>query len=323
MAPGAFGVDTTERVMRREYRTRYNVAMVSLLFAPFALAAQTQEPDPMLLKIGAPGEVQSVIGRIVSTESGNVVSVQEVAKAARGKRWVFLGENHATAAHQNLHAAVIEALVRDGRKVYVGLEMIQRPKQPILDQWSHGDLLRVQFMKDVDWKGQWGYPFTYYDPIFTTCRAFNVPIVGLNVPRDWVRNVGRSGFDGLEASAKQQLPAEMSLSNSYHKQVFGALMGGHPPTGPRGENIYAAQVLWDEGMADTAIKYRVNQPKDDSVFVVIAGSGHVMYRQGINYRIAKRGQGDGITLVMAQSDTVIPVAKGIGDFVFVSRPPKK
>ena len=94
-------------------------------------------------------------------------------------------------------------------------------------------------------------------------------------------------------------------------------------TGPTGEHIYSAQVLWDEGMADTALKYLgAHKPNSRTVFVVIAGSGHVMYGQGINYRIAKRKGGDGITVVMAESDEPMSVSNGLADFVMVSPKPR-
>ena len=93
-------------------------------------------------------------------------------------------------------------------------------------------------------------------------------------------------------------------------------------TGPQGDNMYAAQVLWDEGMADTAIKWMERTPPDpNTIFVVIAGSGHVMYGQGINYRIQRRTKQSGVTIVMGQANGVSKVAKGIGDFVLVTPAP--
>jgi uncharacterized iron-regulated protein len=76
-------------------------------------------------------------------------------------------------------------------------------------------------------------------------------------------------------------------------------------------------------MADTAIKYLAgHRPNSKTIFVIIAGSGHVMYRQGINYRIDKRKAGDGITIVMLQSNEAIPVSNGLADFVLVSPAPR-
>jgi len=214
---------------------------------------------------------------------------------------------------------MVQALVDRGRKVIVGVEFFQRPKQAILDQWSSGSLTEDEFLSKADWKGQWGYPYPLYRSLFEVIRKNRVPLVGLNVPRDWVRAVGRGGPSALTAEQKTQLP-DLYLGNKDHRSVFNALMGGHPPTGPQGENIYSAQVLWDEGMADTAIKYK--RPAN-SIMVVIAGSGHVMYGQGINWRVRKRTGERGKWLVMTQSDGPAKVARGIGDFVFVSREVKK
>ncbi|MFZ4506602.1 MAG: ChaN family lipoprotein [Fimbriimonas sp.] len=292
---------------------------LSALVALVVAQSPAEAPDPYLLPIGPKRQVTVHLDTITATRNEATVTVDDIAKAARGKRFVYLGEQHATAAHQQLQADIIEALVRQGRTVVVGLEMITRPKQSILDTWNTaGD--EATFLKDIDWKGQWGFDFKFYRPIFEATRRNNIPMVALNVPRDWVRSVGRGGFAALTAEQKAELPEELSLKNTKHRAVFDALMGGHPPTGPQGENIYSAQVLWDEGMADTALKYlEAHRGDKKDVFVVIAGVGHVMYGQGINYRVAKRRGGRGITVAMMTSQSDRQVSKGIADFVYVSR----
>ena len=223
-----------------------------------------------------------------------------------------------------MEASVVDALTKSGRQVAVGLEMYTRPKQDVLDKWSAGSLNEEQFLADSDWKGQWGFPYEFYRPVFETVRTNKLPLVGLNVPRDWVRTVGKTGFASLPLSAKMQLPSELFLGNKDHRHVFEAMIGGgHPGAGPSVDSMYGAQVLWDEGMADTALKYQMAvPPTPQSVFVVIAGAGHVMYGQGINYRIKRRKGGDGITVVMIQSDKPVEVARGIADFVYVTAPTK-
>ncbi|RYG21461.1 hypothetical protein EON82_18810, partial [bacterium] len=139
----------------------------------------------------------------------------------------------------------------------------------------------------------------------------------------WVRAVGRDGYGALSTEQRLQLPPNLGEIAPDHKVVFNSLMGGHPIAGPRGDNMYSAQVLWDQGMADTAVKYlerAKTSPK--TVLVVIAGSGHVMYGQGINGRIERQKAGKGITLVMIPSDKPLTVSKGLGDFVYVSKPTK-
>lgn len=281
------------------------------------------EANPLRLPIGTKGEIDVSLGSIYSTRTGKTVTVDDIAKAADGKRFVFLGENHATKEHQQLEADVVAALAARGRKVIVGLEMYTRPKQDWLDQWSAGSLSEEEFLEKSEWKTQWGFSYDFYRPLFEVAKSKQIPMVALNVPRDWVRRVGQRGFAGLTNEQKLQLPADLFLGNTDHKKVFEGLMGGHPMTGTQGDNIYAAQVLWDEGMADTAIKWLDRIPKDDkTVFVVVAGVGHVMYGQGINYRIKRRTGQSGITVAMGQAESQSPVAKGIGDFVYLTEAKK-
>lgn len=284
-----------------------------------AVLASQGAPDPYLLPIGREGRVKVEMGVIVDTTSGKTVTVADIAKAADGKHWVYLGENHATTAHQQLQAEVIQALAKRGRKVIVGLEMITRPKQTILDEWTQTAIPEAQFLEKLNWKQEWGFDFAFYRPVFEVARREKLPMVALNVPRDWVRQVGREGAGALSIGQRAQISPDLYMGNAAHRSIFGALMGGHPPTGARGENIYAAQVLWDEAMADTALRFMIGRRQPETVFVIIAGSGHIMYNQGINYRIERRIGDQGVTLVMIQGDGAREVAKGMGDYVFLSQ----
>jgi uncharacterized iron-regulated protein len=298
-----------------------------MLFTGVALLAVLQTPiDPNRLPIGNKGEATVAVGQIYDLGRQRRATVADIVNAARGKRFVYLGENHANTDHQQMEAEVVAALVGAGRHVVVGLEMYQRGKQSWLDQWTAGSIPEADFLEKSDWKGQWGYDFSFYRPLFQVARDNSVPVVGLNVSRDWVRSVGRQGLAGLPAEAKPELPANIDLGNKDHRAMWDAMLGGsgHPMTGPSIENMYSAQVLWDEAMSDTAIKYLEKTPKDSkTVFVVIAGSGHVMYKQGINWRVSKRKAGDGVTVVMIQSDASATVTRGIGDFVYVTPEQKK
>ncbi len=295
------------------------------LFAALSMmpAVQTQtSTDPNRLAIGLPGEATVQVGQLYDLRSNRPATMADFVRSCARKRWVFLGENHATTAHQEMEAQVISALVGAGRKTAVGLEMYQRPKQSWLDLWSSGGIDEPDFLTKSDWKGQWGYDFSFYSPVFQAVRTSHLPLRGLNIPRDWVRTVARSGFEGLDADAKAQLPPKMDLTNKLHRQVYDALIGGHPMGDAASmDRMYAAQVLWDEAMADSALKYMRQSGNAAQVFVVIAGSGHVLYHQGINWRVRTRGGGDGVTLVMIQSDAAATVSRGLADFVYVSRAP--
>lgn len=278
-----------------------------------------QGPSPYLLPIGPSGQINVAPDSIVRTADGQTVSAEDVAAAADGHRFVYLGESHTSLKHHQMQAAVIQALVNRGRDVVVGFEMFTRPVQSQLNPWTMGWWSEAEFVEKADWKGQWGFDFALYRPIFEVVKRHKLSMVAMNVPRDWVRRVGRDGASALTEGERLQVPA-IDRSNKDHRSVFSALMGGHPPTGDRGENIYSAQVLWDVGMADSALKYLAErQNTSRTVFVVVAGSGHVMYGQGINYRIWQRTGERGITLTMLESDESEEVSRGLGDFVYSAK----
>jgi uncharacterized iron-regulated protein len=296
-----------------------NNEIMNLLLWTISGAVLLQNPDPLQLQIGAQGKLTVKPGEIVRTIDGKSVTVDQVAAEADGLRFVFLGESHTSAAHHIMQADVIEALARRGRQVVVGFEMFTRPVQQQLNPWTLGWWTEQEFIDKADWKGQWGFDFALYRPIFEVIRKNKIPMAALNLPRDWVRRVGRQGLSGLTEDERRQFPM-VDVNNKDHRSVFNALMGGHPPTGAQGENIYTAQVLWDTAMADSAMKFLERYPvRSNVVFVVLAGSGHVMYGQGINYQIWKRTGEKGLTMVMAESNEPTPVSKGLADFVFVSK----
>ncbi|RYG46230.1 hypothetical protein EON79_10675 [bacterium] len=195
----------------------------------------------------------------------------------------------------------------------VGVEMLTRPVQPVLDRYIAGEIDEATFLKDADWKGQWGFDFKFYRPLFEACRQNRVPMVALNVPRPWVRAVGRGGLVALPPEARGELPWPIEVGAGQHRKVFEGLLGGHPMTGTQGDNMLAAQTVWDEGMADTAIRWRRTHPVD--TMVIIAGSGHMLYGQGINLRIARRAGQRGLNILMIDGKQPAWVANGAADVV--------
>jgi uncharacterized iron-regulated protein len=272
--------------------------------------------DPLLLHIGHTGVAQTVPGQLLDLRSERAATLADVVKAMEGKRYLFLGESHTNPDHHRFQADCIQALVKSGRPVAVGFEMFTRPAQPALNPWSLGWWTEQQFIEKSDWKHQWGFDYALYRPIFEVIRENRIPMVALNIPREWVRAVGKQGFTALSAEQRQALPPKLGTVNPLHRQIFNSMMGGHPMTGVNMEFMYDGQVLWDEAMADSALKYVTSRGTRDLAFVVIAGSGHVMYGQGINWRLQQRGAEPGVTVVMVDGEKPVSVSRGVGDFVY-------
>ncbi len=273
--------------------------------------------DPYLLPLTTSRTLTVTRNVAFYASTGKRASLEDIVRFAEGKRFVYIGEEHTNADSHRWQAWIIRALYEAGRNVIVGVEMFQREKQPVLNLWSFGKLTEEEFLEQSDWKNQWGFDFSLYRPIFEFVRDNRLRLVALNIPRDWVRQVSREGWDALPSEAKEQLPEAMG-ENPLHFRLFQAMMEGHPPNASL-EGMYRGQVLWDEAMADSALRY-LSQTSvgPQTVFVVLAGNGHVMHKQGINYRVFRRLGEEGVTVItvpIPEGMRSRKVNAGIGDFV--------
>lgn len=289
------------------------------------LTALQTPVDPYQLEFNTKAKVNVSLNRVTDTSTGKYVTLDDIARAADGKHFVYVGEEHDNPDAHRWQALIIRALHERGRDVIIGLEMYQRPKQQFLDYWTLGRFTEEQFLQESDWKNQWGFAWELYQPIFLYAKEQRLRMVALNVPRDWVRAVSRSGVQALPEEALAQLP-ELFLGNENHRKLFEALLGGGHP-GPSLDGMYRGQVLWDEAMADTMLRYMSERyTTDRTVFVVVAGNGHVMYNQGINYRIERRTQQRGINVVTVSTSTdkpTIRVSADLGDYLIGTRIPER
>jgi uncharacterized iron-regulated protein len=285
-----------------------------------AVALAQDLSDPYLLPIPKADSVSIGFGW-TDLKTGKASSPDAVAKAARKFRFVMVGENHDNAEHHLAQAAIIEALVKDGRKVAVGFEMFTRDNQASLSAYTTKDWTFEDFQAKTNWEKQWGFPFPLYQPIFEATRRNTLPMVALNFPRDWVRAIGKGGPGVLTDEQKKWAP-DISLDNENHKKVFTALMGGHPMTGPQADNIYAAQVSWDEAMATSAADFMKDKTGDEWVMVICAGGGHTMYSQGIGYRLKKKGF-EAFNVTCFSSPEPRAVSRGFADVAVLTVEPER
>ena len=283
------------------------------------IVAAFQAVNPHLMDIGPKGRVMSPMG-YTDTSTGRGATPDDIAKAADGVRFVFVGESHNNPDHHKAQAAVIEALVKRGRDVCVGLEMFTRDNQASLNGWTLGWWTDEEFQIKSDWKKQWGFPYPLYKPVFDVIKQNGLPMAALNVPRDWVRQVGKNGPSAITPEQKKWVP-DLDLGNKTHRSIFDALIGGHPASGA--DKMYAGMVTWDTGMAQSAMDFMGSSTNKKRVMVIVVGSSHTLYGQGINWRIQRKTGERMVNVACVDSDKPVEVSRGIGDFVFVAPPGKE
>jgi uncharacterized iron-regulated protein len=231
--------------------------------------------------------------RIMDGANGQLITEETLANALLAARAIYVGEKHHSPHDHSVQLKIVHMIHQRDPSLAIGLEMVKRPFQPVVDKFLSGEIDEQTFLEQVEWEDRWGYPFFLYRPLFRYAKENKIPIYALNVKDEVTKKVAREGVDALDADEKASIP-DLDLSNEAHKAAAREAFDGHhsDESGSHGsmsfENFYAAQVLWDETMAyEVARVLRSEQPPNR--IVVLAGSGHVRDGHGIPQRAAKRG----------------------------------
>ncbi|MEO0870107.1 MAG: ChaN family lipoprotein, partial [Cyanobacteria bacterium J06642_11] len=113
--------------------------------------------------------------------------------------------------------------------------------------------------------------------------------------------------------------ADIDTSDENYQAMVAQVFshhGGHGHSGPSFENFFAAQVLWDETMAESVADYVTDFA--DTQVIVLAGEGHIVFDFGIPSRVERR-LGDSL---VARSVLLNPTstAPELADFFWISEP---
>jgi len=198
---------------------------------------------------------------------------------------VYVGEVHDNPDAHRVQAQVLRALAERHPDLAVGLEMIPRDHQPLLDDWIADRLPEKEFARL--WTELWQVGYLPYRDLLTFARERHIPLLALNAPRALVKAVSREGLDKLPEEMRAELPREMDSDDPYHRAKTEAIFGGHAKEhGMDVDRFYPAQVLWDETMAETAADYLSRHP--GAHLLILAGGFHVEQAVGIPRRLFRR-----------------------------------
>lgn len=234
-----------------------------------------------------PSTRDPLLGTFLDTED-HVIPLAQVLARLEAARVVYLGETHDDPASHALQAALVRALYARDPSLGIGLEMVQRPSQPVLDDYVAGRIDEAQLLTRLEWPTRWGFDFAFYRPFFELAREHRRPLRALNARSELTRRIGREGLDALTPAERAELP-ETDATDAAHHALVMAMLGDHPGLDDaKRERFYAAQLVWDETMAEEVAR-ALAAPDAPRHFVVLAGTGHVARGLGIPKRAARRG----------------------------------
>lgn len=251
--------------------------------------------------------------------NGATVDEDTFFAALRTASVVYLGERHDSPLDHSMQQRVLRGLLSHDPSLVIGLEMVQHPFQRHLDDWVAGNLDENALQVRVEWDSRWGHDFALYRPIFELARSRQLPMVALNARAEVTRAVGRGGLASLSEADRASLP-ELDLTIAAHREMVMTAMGAGAHHG-NPDDLYAAQVIWDETMAThVAGTLRAGSPR----MVVLAGAMHVRSGLGIPRRGARRGAEPFKIVLCADHDAdveaLVAERPAIADYLWVHAP---
>ena len=218
---------------------------------------------------------------VFDLRTGRTVAFQSMVEDLATVPMVFVGESHTNPEHHEIQRRIVDALSSRNPRVMVGLEMLQRPYQDVLDRWSEGGMDEGEFLREVHWFDQWS-DWDLYAPILRLARDRRLRGVGLHLPDlgpggAISREIAKSGLDGLPPWMRARLPAAIDTSNRAQRAALRGIFQSHPGMKfdeQRFDRFIQSQCTWDETMAESTADALAAAPRGSAI-VVLAGSMHV------------------------------------------------
>lgn len=203
------------------------------------------------------------------------------------KRVVFIGETHDRYDNHLNQLEIIRQLHELDPNISIGVEYFQQPFQKEVDDYIDGKIQENEFLRATEYYRRWGYDYRLYAPIFRYAREQHIPVRALNVPNTLVSAVAKVGIAGLPGNERAYLPREIEPADEDYRNRLGAAFEEHAGSNPDAFNHFVeAQLVWDEGMAESAAAYLNANPSRR--MVILCGAGHVEFGSGIPQRLERR-----------------------------------
>ena len=242
-----------------------------------------------------------------------LTTINDIISQLTVSRIIYVGEIHDQFAHHMNQLEVIKKIHDAGYKLAVGMEMFQKPYQQVVDDYLAGRIDEFTFLKNTEYFSRWRYDYNLYKPIIDYLKQQRIPLVALNIQGDLTRNVAREGMYDLSDQQKKQLPADMDFSNeTYRKNLSQVFVVHHKQEDLQNFNYFLqAQMVWDEGMAESAYRFLASHP--EYKMVILAGNGHVRHKYGIPDRLYRRNHEPFAVVVQDEE-----IEDGVADYVLLT-----
>lgn len=219
-----------------------------------------------------------------ASAKGEPIALSQLPSALIDADVVLIGEWHTHSAVHRFQTDFLKARLADSKDVALSMEQFARQHQNVIDDYLAGEIGEQVLMSDA---AAWPNYQSDYRPLVELAKSQGIDIIAANAPKPVVQCIGRNGIDYLEKltpEERQWIADDVNTSDSPYKEKFMASM--HHGTPEQTEKQFAAQVTWDETMADSIVKYLNENP--DKQVIHVAGKFHTEQGLGTAASILRR-----------------------------------
>lgn len=289
------------------------LGIMGWLFMSQAVMAEDQHKAPHNTVSTQDKHTPKPIETTPALQISNSPDLKSLTPELAKKQLVFIGEIHTRYDHHLTQLEIIQRLHAIHPDLVIGMESFQQPFQEYLDDYVNDDLDERDMLRLTEYYVRWRYDYRLYAPILRYAREHSMPVIALNIPMELSRKVSRSGLDSLDEAERAQLPEEIDRTDKDYAQRLKEIFNHHPASQAEDfDNFLTAQLLWDEGMAQSIADYLESHPEVH--MVVLAGRGHLAHGSGIPNRLTRRLPVSTAIVLNSWEDSITP---GLADVLLL------
>jgi uncharacterized iron-regulated protein len=215
-------------------------------------------------------------GAIYHVPTGVSLDVEGAMSMLSGSRLVCLGETHDNAEAHRVELEIIKGLeARHPGQIAIGMEMLRLPVQPVLDQWTRGEIDEKTLLRGTHWYQDWGMDFGLYRGILEFARDKHIDVLALNPPEDIQQRASKGGNAPIDV-------------DPYQRKALEAVFGGHLGGPALFDSFLRVQLLWEHSMADRIVEYWKSPRGANKRLISITGGWHVQYGFGVPKKVIQK-----------------------------------
>ncbi|WWE59491.1 ChaN family lipoprotein [Parasalinivibrio latis] len=239
----------------------------------------------------------------LTTPQGEALGIDQITQKLHDADVILVGEWHGHAGVHLFQAKLFSSLAGTYPGVSLSMEQFSRDRQELINEYLKGKIgEQALISKGNAWNN---YP-SDYRPLVEIAKAAKLDVIAANAPKSVVRCIGQQGLAYLEKLTPKErgfVAKHVDTTESAYKTRFMASM--HHGSKDQSEKQFAAQVTWDETMAESIVRQARKEP-GGKVFH-IAGRFHVSEGLGIAARIHRLDPSLNIVMITPETkDSPLP-----------------